>query len=53
MSLLAEEVIEEWLRRDGHFTMRGIKLGNHEIDLLAVKRSGDKIICRHIEVQAP
>jgi hypothetical protein len=52
MSLLAEEVIEEWLRRDGHFTMRGIKLGNHEIDLLAVKRSGDKIICRHIEVQA-
>src|SRR5271169_2423207 len=52
MSLLAEEVIEEWLRRDGHFTMRGIKLGNHEIDLLAVKRSGDRIICRHIEVQA-
>jgi hypothetical protein len=52
MSLLAEEIVEEWLRRSGHFTMRGIKLGNHEIDLLAVKHSCDGTICRHVEVHA-
>jgi hypothetical protein len=53
MALLAEEVVEEWLRRSGFFTIRGIKLGVHEIDLLAVRhRSGQSPECRHLEVQA-
>ena len=53
MALLAEEIVEEWLNRQGYFTIRGIKMGVHEIDLLAVKwlESG-KAECRHIEVQA-
>lgn len=52
MSLLAEEVVEEWLNRQGYFTIRGIKLGVDEIDLLAIRphRSGE-IERRHIEVQ--
>jgi len=52
MALLGEEVVEEWLNRNGYFTIRGIKLGVHEIDLLAFKPSGDgNHECRHIEVQ--
>jgi len=53
MALLAEEIVEEWLNRQGYFTIRGIKIGVHEIDLLAV-RPQDKggVECRHIEVQA-
>ena len=53
MALLAEEIVEEWLNRQGYFTIRGIKMGVHEIDLLAVKWLGNgKTECRHIEVQA-
>lgn len=52
MALLAEEIVEEWLNRQGYFTIRGIKLGNDEIDLLAVRLSEDGCHCRHIEVQA-
>lgn len=52
MALLAEEIVEEWLRRDGYFTIRGIKLGVHEVDLLAVRPNGEKWECRHVEVQA-
>lgn len=53
MALLAEELVEEWLRRQGYFTIRGIKIGVHEIDLLAVAwRKEGKVECRHIEVQA-
>ena len=37
MPLLAEEVVQEWLNRQGFFTIRGIKAGNSEIDLLAVR----------------
>ena len=33
MALLAEELVEEWLNRQGYFTIRGIKFGVHEIDL--------------------
>ncbi|MDA3926002.1 MAG: hypothetical protein PF904_14995 [Kiritimatiellae bacterium] len=51
MALLAEEVVEEWLNRQGYFTIRGIRLGVHEIDLLAFKPGlKGKHICRHIEV---
>ena len=52
MSLLGEEVVEEWLNRNGYFTIRGIKLGNDEIDILAIRPLPDgKHECRHIEVQ--
>lgn len=53
MSLLGEEVVEEWLNRNGYFTIRGIKLaGNHEIDILAIKPlPKGKCECRHIECQ--
>ena len=53
MALLAEEIVEEWLNRQGYFTIRGIKMGVHEIDLLAIKPGQDSTVeCRHIEVQA-
>lgn len=53
MALLAEEIVEEWLNRQGYFTIRGVKVGVHEIDLLAVKwRKDGKTECRHLEVQA-
>lgn len=52
MALLAEEIVEEWLNRNGYFTIRGVKVGLYEIDLLAIKRTGSKIVLRHIEVQA-
>lgn len=53
MALLAEEIVEEWLNRQGYFTIRGIRLGVNEIDLVAVKfRSGECPFCRHVEVQA-
>jgi len=53
MALLAEEIVEEWLNRQGYFTIRGIKMGVHEIDLLAVKSKSPGVVeCRHIEVQA-
>lgn len=51
MALLGEEVVEEWLNRQGYFTIRGIKLGVHEIDILAVKPSPHGTCeCRHVEV---
>lgn len=37
MSLLAEEVVEEWLSRHGDFTIRGINVGGGEIDILAIR----------------
>lgn len=52
MSLLAEEIVEEWLNRQGFFTIRGIKQGLDEIDLLAIRVTDGKIERRHIEVQA-
>ncbi len=53
MALLAEELVEEWLNRQGYFTIRGVKIGIHEIDLLAVKLKADGgADCRHVEVQA-
>lgn len=52
MALLAEEIVEEWLNRQGYFTIRGIKIGVHEIDLLALRICENGVECRHIEVQA-
>ena len=52
MALLAEEIVEEWLNRQGYFTIRGIKIGVHEIDLLALRITKQGEECRHFEVQA-
>lgn len=52
MALLAEELVEEWLNRQGYFTIRGVKLGVHEIDLLAIRPAADRLECRQLEVQA-
>lgn len=52
MSLLAEEVVEEWLNRDGFFTIRGVKVGVYEMDILAIRPQADGgHQCRHVEVQ--
>ena len=52
MALLAEEIIEEWLNRQGYFTIRGIKIGVDEVDILAIKPSKDgDVECRHFEAQ--
>lgn len=52
MSLLAEEIVEEWLNRQGFFTIRGARVGLYEMDLLATRTEGDRIECRHLEVTA-
>jgi len=53
VSLLAEEVVEEWLNRDGYFTIRGAKVGVYEMDILAIRPLvNNRHECRHIEVQA-
>ena len=53
MALLAEEIVEEWLNRQGFFTIRGIKVGVYEMDILAIKPLSDGgHDRRHIEVQA-
>ena len=53
MALLAESLVEEWLNRAGYFTIRGLKHGVDEIDLLAVRPRPDGIIeGSHVEVQA-
>jgi hypothetical protein len=38
--------------RTGYFTIRGVKLGVHEIDLLAIRHGTAGLECRHLEVQA-
>lgn len=49
--MLDEQLVDEWLNRNGFFTMRGIKCGIDEIDLLAVKHSNVAIEYWHVEVQ--
>ncbi len=52
MALLAESLVEEWLNRDGYFTIRGVKHGVGEMDLLAVRpESTGGIVGWHVEVQ--
>ena len=50
MALIAEEVVEEWLNRQGFFTIRGINIGVHEMDILAVRVCGNTTELRHYEV---
>jgi len=52
MALLGESLVEEWLNRDGFFTIRGVRHGVDEMDLLAIRREkSGKVIGRHVEVQ--
>ena len=54
MALLAEQLVDEWLNRKGFFTVRGIREGVDEIDLLGVRPSKDnsnKLEAWHVEVQ--
>lgn len=51
MSLLSESLVEEWLNRAGYFTIRGIRHGVSEMDLLAVRYTIQGVEGRHIEVQ--
>jgi len=52
MARLGEEVIIEWLNCNGYFTIRSVKVGSSEIDVLAIKPlAGGGHHCRHIEVQ--
>jgi len=45
MALLAESLVDEWLNRQGFFTVRGIKHGVHEIDLLGVRPKDGGVAC--------
>lgn len=52
MALLAESLVEEWLNRDGFFTIRGVKHGVGEMDLLAIRPQPDgSVVGWHVEVQ--
>lgn len=52
MALLAEALVDEWLNRKGFFTVRGIKHGVDEIDLLGVRPNENGHDAWHVEVQA-
>ncbi len=51
MALLDEQLVEEWLNRKNFFTIRGLKTGVDEIDLLAIRQGQDGLECWHVEVQ--
>jgi hypothetical protein len=51
MALLAEQLVDEWLNRNGFFTLRGIKKGVEEIDLLGIRERQSRIEGWHVEVQ--
>lgn len=51
MALLAESLVEEWLNRQGFFTIRGLKHGVGEMDILAVKPVEEALLGWHVEVQ--
>ncbi len=53
MAALAESLVDEWLNRQGFFTVRGVKQGVDEIDLLGVRPTkGGQLEAWHVEVQA-
>lgn len=51
MALLAETLVDEWLNRQGYFTVRGLKGGLGEIDLLGVRSAPSRPQACHVEVQ--
>ena len=53
MAALSESLVDEWLNRQGFFTVRGVRHGVDEIDLLAVRSTDDTgLEAWHVEVQA-
>jgi hypothetical protein len=52
MAALAESLVDEWLNRQGFFSVRGVRHGNDEIDLLAVRPQEATLEAWHVEVQA-
>jgi hypothetical protein len=51
MALMAEQLVDEWLNRNGFFTLRGIKSGVHEIDLLGIRKKNGDLEGWHVECQ--
>jgi hypothetical protein len=51
MALLAEQLVNEWLNRQGFFTLQRIKRGVDEIDLLGIRMKSDELEGWHVEVQ--
>ena len=59
MALNHEKLVEEWYRRNRHFTIRSAKIGLNEIDLLALTEEFQergqnvsyKLVKKHIEIQ--
>lgn len=51
MSFLAETLVDEWLNRQGYFSIRGLKDGVSEIDLLGVRPAETGLEGCHVEVQ--
>ena len=52
MALITEEVVEEWLNQRRFFTIRGVKLGIKEMDILAIREGENGIERHHYEVHA-
>lgn len=52
MAALAETLVDEWLNRQGFFTVRGLKHGVDEVDLLGVRPVSKGLEAWHVEVQA-
>lgn len=48
---MAESLVDEWLNRQGYFTVRGLKDGVSEIDLLGVRPGSGGHEALHVEVQ--
>lgn len=51
MAVLAESLVDEWLNRQGFFTVRGMRHGVNEIDLLGVRPNAQGLEAWHVEVQ--
>lgn len=48
---LIADLVAEWLCLRGYFVIRGLKVGNNEIDVLAIKPAGGKIAeAAHYEI---
>jgi hypothetical protein len=51
MSLLAEQLVEEWMILQGFFTVRGLRDGVSEIDLLGIRKTAAGVEGWHVESQ--
>lgn len=51
MALLAENLVDEWMNRQGFFTIRGVRDGVAEIDILGVRTKKGLLEAWHVESQ--